>query len=1780
MNESMSPSRLLLALLAVLALATGATPAFAVAPGNSVLPAITTSEYRVGQVMKTTNGTWTPATGNTYQYSWLRCDLAGDNCATISAANGTAYQTTGADLGATIRYRVRGTNTDGSHTATSANTPEITAAQPPQNTVAPSITGAATEGTTLTGSDGTWTGPGTKTTTRKWQRCDAALVSCAYIGSATATTYKLIPADIGYAIRLEVTVTSSDGATTELSPATAPVAGVAPANTEAPTLSGETRDGQQLKIATNGKWTGTAPQTPSYRWERCAADGSGPCTTIAGATTTTYTLGTADIGTTVRGVVTMTNVTAATSASTATSAAIGPKQPPVVTTAPAITGTANDAQTLTATNGTWSGVGTPTYTRVWQRCDASGAACADTTVTATTLKLVSSDVGSTFRVRVTAKNVDGEGTETSAATAVVGPALPASTVAPVVSGAYKDGTVVSVTTGTWTGTPTITYAYQWQRCSPACADIAGETAATYRLTADDVTSTVRALVRATNAAGTASAPSNASATIAEGPPVNTDLPTITGAQARDGHTWTSTLGTWRGTLPQTYERHWMRCNASGSACVQISGAIDTEYKMAAADVGKTVRMEITALSSRGTTKALSEPSPVVVASRPEISGALTISGELRDGMTVTATSDWTGTPPIAYTYQWERCAVTCVDIAGATASSYKLVTADVDSKLKVRMGATNAGGGGAAESAQTATAVLPAPPVRTGDPTLSGTVRELATITASVGSFSGSEPLTRTYAWQRCSSAGDACAPIPGETNQTLVLREGWRGTTVRATVTATNPQGTASATSAASAVIALAPPVNTVLPAVSPNTGLVAGALLSTTNGGWTGSQTITYAYKWQRCSAAGAACADIPGETGPTYRAANADVSYTLRAVVIATNGADSTVKASLVTGLVGSNPPANDVLPALSIDGGGAARDGATLRVTDGEWSGVVPRTPSYSWERCDVDGENCSPIDGATASTYKLTPAEVGLTVRGRVTMTSSGGQTGVLTAPTAVVVASPPANVARPVITGANAVGKTLTASPGVWSGTPELVFTYQWQRCALGDPSDCTPIAGANASTYHVVQDDDGRSLKVDVTATNGVGTDGASSLTTAEIQDDPPLMVTEPTITVTGLTAVGSKLTGAPGTWTGAQPIDFKYQWRRCDSALNGCVDIAGATGLEYVLTKDDLGKRLLFIVTAENVVDVGSSQSLPTGTVLPEPPSNAVLPSIGATGGVRDAAKLTANQGGWKGATPMTYDFEWLRCSAAGDACAPIMDAIGTTYTLTSDDVGSRIRLRVTAKNTAAEVIAESPATAVVGAAIPASDARPTVIPLDGKPAVGGRLRGAMGTWKGTNPMTLGLQWQRCLGSTTAACESVPGATGPDYVLTTADVGMRMRILVTATNAAGVATADSALAEAVPAIAPASVDVPTVVGGPIQEGGVLGSTPGTWSGTQPITLAYQWERCKEAGAASCAKINGATSPTYALTSADVGGYVRLSVTAVNAGGKVTKSSVPTAAVAGLKATNTVAPVATLKGTVKVGTLVSVTNGTWVGTEKIKYEYRWQSCTAKGTACVDLDGGNKQTYKLTANDIKGEVLAKPLRAIVVATNVAGISDAASNLLTTSNDPSSGSATAAVVVKKVTAKKGAQIPAKLKNVKSLAQLKKLSFSKKGDQLQLKLICPKKAKTVCGITGRISMKGFNVDVMAGPIKKGKSRTLKVKLTDAQKLVFKGKARVNLRVRIAPPGTPNLAKLMKKKVSVPKALSGKVKSTAKKKSSKKKSSAKKSKSSKKKTSSKKKSASAKK
>ena len=151
--------------------------------------------------------------------------------------------------------------------------------------------------------------------------------------SATTQTYtSLSPATHTFT----VTATGANGATATASytwtiGTSTPVA---PANSVLPSLSGSPVQGQSL-VANPGSWTGSPAPSFAYQWQRCNSSGAG-CVSVTGATGSSYLLGSADVGGTVRVVVTGSNSAGSRAATSAVSGVVsgvvtppsgGPKDP-------------------------------------------------------------------------------------------------------------------------------------------------------------------------------------------------------------------------------------------------------------------------------------------------------------------------------------------------------------------------------------------------------------------------------------------------------------------------------------------------------------------------------------------------------------------------------------------------------------------------------------------------------------------------------------------------------------------------------------------------------------------------------------------------------------------------------------------------------------------------------------------------------------------------------------------------------------------------------------------------------------------------------------------------------------------------------------------------------------------------------------------------------------------------------------------------------------------------------------------------------------------------------------------------------------------------------------------------------------------------------------------------------------------------------------------------------------------------------------------------------------
>jgi hypothetical protein len=486
----------------------------------------------------------------------------------------------------------------------------------PANSSPPIIKGTTSEGNVLASTNGTWTGAPTLYT-YQWLDCNTAGERCSNVSGAQTSTHTLAATDLGHTMRVIVTATNAVGSTPADSAATAVVPDpkvIPPANSALPSITGTAKQGQVL-TASKGTWSGS-PTTYAYQWQDCDSKGNN-CTNTSGATSATHTLTSADVGHTVRVVVTAANAGGSIPATSAATALV--PVPPANSVVPAITGTITQGQVLTASKGTWTGSPT-SYTYQWQDCDSTANNCTSiSAATSTTHTLGSGDVEHRLRVVVTATNAGGSTSATSAATSEVPPAAvarPTNSALPSITGTTTEGQVLTTSKGTWTGSPT-SYTYQWQDCDTSannCTSISGATSITHTLTSTDVGHQLRAVVTAANAGGPTSATSAATATVAALPvtaPTNSALPSITGTTTQ-GQVLTTSKGTWTGS-PTSYTYQWRDCDASGNNCTNISGASAATHTLTSTDVGHQLRAVVTAANAGGSTSATTAATGTVAA---------------------------------------------------------------------------------------------------------------------------------------------------------------------------------------------------------------------------------------------------------------------------------------------------------------------------------------------------------------------------------------------------------------------------------------------------------------------------------------------------------------------------------------------------------------------------------------------------------------------------------------------------------------------------------------------------------------------------------------------------------------------------------------------------------------------------------------------------------------------------------------------------------------------------------------------------------------------------------------------------------------------------------------------------------------------------------------------------------------------------------------------------------------------------------------------------------------
>ena len=158
-----------------------------------------------------------------------------------------------------------------------------------------------------------------------------------------------------------------------------------------------------------------------------------------------------------------------------------------------------------------------------------------------------------------------------------------------------------------------------------------------------------------------------------------------------------------------------------------------------------------------------------------------------------------------------------------------------------------------------------------------------------------------------------------------------------------------------------------------------------------------------------------------------------------------------------------------------------------------------------------------------------------------------------------------------------------------------------------------------------------------------------------------------------------------------------------------------------------------------------------------------------------------------------------------------------------------------------------------------------------------VDGQITTTDGTWTGS-PTSYSYQWKR--GATNI------GTNANTYTLVSADAGLNITCVVTATNAIGSTPATSNVFVPSALFAPTNITLPEIDALAFWVAGdTISFTGNTWDGNPVPTLTYQWLR-------NGSNITGETNTTYLLDLADIGQLISVKCTATNSQGTAFETS------------------------------------------------------------------------------------------------------------------------------------------------------------------------------------------------------------------------------------------------------------------------------------------------
>ena len=624
----------------------------------------------------------------------------------------------------------------------------------------------------------------------------------------------------------------------------------------------------------------------------------------------------------------------------------------------------------------------------------------------------------------------------------------------------------------------------------------------------------------------------------------------------------------------------------------------------------------------------------------------------------------------------------------------------------------------------------------TGAPTITGTAQVGQTLTAGTTAIMDADGLTSvSYTYQWIRTAGGVDTNISGATASAYTLVAADQGTTIKVRVSFTDDASNAETlTSAATAVVSAAPNTPATGAPMITGTAQVGQTLTAGTTAimDADGLTSVSYTYQWIRTAAG--VDTNISGATASAYTLVAADQGTTIKVRVSFTDDASNAETLTSAATAVVSAAPNTPATGAPMITGTaqvGQTLTAGTTAIMDAD--GLTSVSYTYQWIRTAAGVD--TNISGATASAYTLVAADLGTTIKVRVSFTDDASNAETLTsAATAAVSANNPPTSSNKNLalnedteltffasdfTFTDADGNSLSSVkilslPATDKGT----LTFSGMALTSGDLPQTVPAAQLNSLKYVPPANENGGAIPfTSFTFRVNDGTDDSAATYTLSLFVHRVNDAATGQPGITGTAQVGQTLAATAGTIADVDGLpdpfltdtNTSFQWVRVTSGTDA--DISGARDSTYTLVADDEGKKIKVKVSfldteATTNRTEGPLTSAATATVSASTNTPATgAPTITGTAQVGQTltAGITAIMDA-EGLTSVSYTYQWIRVD--GGTETNISGATASTYTLVAADLGTTIKVRVSFTDDAsnAETLT-SAATAAVSAVVPSN-------------------------------------------------------------------------------------------------------------------------------------------------------------------------------------------------------------------------------------------------------------------------------------------------------------------------------------------------------------------------------------------------------------------------------------------------------------------------------------------